>query len=199
VVAPLRGDEDGSKFDPHWWHDPRNAARAVSDIRDALVKADPARREAYDGNARSYLAQLHSLDRDIAECIGQLPRPRRKLVTDHDSLGYFARRYSLEIIGAVIPSQTTEAQPSAGELADLASLIEREDVRAVFPERDVNAKLSEALARQTGASADFELYTDTLGPKGSGGETYVEMEQSNAASIVDGLSEGRARCVFVSQ
>ena len=68
----------------------------------------------------AYLARLRALDRGIARCIDAVPAARRKLVTDHDAFGYFARRYGIEVVGAVIPSQTTQAQPSAKDLAELA-------------------------------------------------------------------------------
>jgi ABC-type Zn uptake system ZnuABC Zn-binding protein ZnuA/ABC-type Mn2+/Zn2+ transport system permease subunit len=194
VIAPLQGDEEVSKFDPHWWHDPRNTEEALSVIRDTLVKAAPQHRQAFERNARSYKAKLLVLDRSIATCMKRLPPTQRELVTDHDALGYFARRYGLRIVGAVIPSQTTEAQPSAGELADLVELIEREHVRAVFPEENVSKKLAESIARQTGASAENELYSDTLGPAGSDGATYLGMEATNADRIFRGLHGGRRGC-----
>jgi ABC-type Zn uptake system ZnuABC Zn-binding protein ZnuA/ABC-type Mn2+/Zn2+ transport system permease subunit len=192
VIDPLPGADGGT--DPHWWHDPRNAEKAVSAIRDALVRAAPQSRETFEHNARTYLAKLRRLDLSIAACVRLIPRSARKLVTDHDALGYFANRYGLQIVGAVIPSQTTEAQPSAGELGDLVHLIEREHVRAVFPEANVNKKLAEAIARQTGAFVKYELYSDTLGPSGSDGTTYVGMEATNAERIFRGLTGGKRGC-----
>jgi ABC-type Zn uptake system ZnuABC Zn-binding protein ZnuA len=123
-----------------------------------------------------------------------VPPAQRKLVTDHDAFAYFAKRYGLEIVGAVIPSQTTQAQPSAKDLSDLAETIERENVRAVFPESSLSPDLAEAIARQTGASAEFTLYGDTLGPAGSDGATYLEMEAANADAVVRGLTGGERGC-----
>ena len=117
----------------------------------------------------------------------QVPREQRKLVTDHDALGYFAARYDIDVVGAAIPARTTVAQPSAGELAELVDTIEREHVRAVFPESSVNSKVAETLARETGATARYELYGDTLGPAGSSGDTYLKMEIANADAMVRGL------------
>ena len=134
------------------------------------------------------------LDAGIRACVDAIPPAQRKLVTDHDAFGYFARRYGLDVVGAVIPSQSTSAQPSARELRDLVRTIESEHVRAVFPERSVNPKLAEAIAAETGARADLRLYGDTLGPAGSSGATYLAMEQANADAIVAGLSGGRVRC-----
>ena len=94
----------------------------------------------------------------------------------------------------MIPSQTTQAQPSAGEVADLVSLIRREHVKAVFPESSVNPRLAEAIARRTGARSDLELYGDSLGSKGSKGDTYLRMERANADAMVRGFTGGRSGC-----
>ncbi len=182
--------------DPHWWHDPRNAEAAVAAIRDAMAKANPGARAVYTRNASVYLAKLRALDRGIGACIGRVPKGARKLVTDHDAFGYFARRYGIEVVGAVIPSQTTQAQPSAGDIAKLTRQIRDEHVKAVFPESSINAKLAQAIARQTGAVSDLELYGDTLGPKGSRGATYLTMEQANADAMVRGFTGGAQRCAL---
>ncbi|WP_320672010.1 metal ABC transporter solute-binding protein, Zn/Mn family [Patulibacter defluvii] len=180
--------------DPHWWHDPRNVVAAVPVIRDALIRADPDGADAIRASADAYLRKVRALDAGIARCIDQVPAGQRKLVTSHDAFGYFTHRYGIEVIGAVIPSQTTQAQPSAGDVAKLARLVERERVRAVFPESSVNRKLADALARQTGAVSNLTLYGDTLGPAGSDGATYLGMEQHNADAMVRGFSGGAVRC-----
>jgi zinc/manganese transport system substrate-binding protein len=188
--------EEASKFDPHWWHDPRNAEAAVTMIRDALTKANPDAKDVYARNAAAYLARLRALDRGIAACVDRVPAPQRKLVTDHDAFNYFARRYGIEVVGAVIPSQTTQAQPSAGDVAHLSQLIRREHVKAVFPESSINAKLAEAIARQTGATSNLTLYGDTLGPEDSRGATYLAMEQANADAMVRGFTGGSQQCTI---
>jgi zinc/manganese transport system substrate-binding protein len=188
-----RRDRSGEP-DPHWWHDPGNAERAVERIRAALVEAAPGAAEAVEGREADYLAALRDLDTTIAGCVDRVPREQRKLVTDHDALGYFAARYDIDVVGAAIPARTTVAQPSAGELADLVDTIEREHVRAVFPESSVNSRVAETLARDTGATARYELYGDTLGPAGSSGDTYLKMELANADAMVQGFTGGTSRC-----
>ncbi len=189
------GDENGD-VDPHWWHDPRNVEAAVAAIRDALSTTNPDARSAYARNAAAYLAKVHTLDAGIRTCIAAIPVAKRKLVTDHDAFGYFADRYGIEVVGAVIPSLTTQAQPSAGDLAALADTIRREHVATVFSEHSVNAKLAQAIARETGAASDDSLYGDTLGPADSDGATYLAMEHHNADAIVRGLSGGRHGCMI---
>jgi ABC-type Zn uptake system ZnuABC Zn-binding protein ZnuA len=98
------------------------------------------------------------------------------------------------VVGAVIPSQTTQAQPSAKSIAQLVALVRREHVEAVFPESSINPKLAQALARQTGARSDLTLYGDTLGPRGTDGDTYLKMEQANANAMVEGFTGGRDHC-----
>jgi ABC-type Zn uptake system ZnuABC Zn-binding protein ZnuA/ABC-type Mn2+/Zn2+ transport system permease subunit len=189
--VPVRAADD-----PHWWHDPRNAEAAVAAIRDALTKANPGARDVYDRNADAYLAKLRALDHGIAACMGRVPKGARKLVTDHDAFGYFARRYGIGVVGAVIPSQTTQAQPSAKDVAQLERVIRREHVKAVFPESSINAKLAQAIARQTGAVSNLELYGDTLGPEDSSGATYLTMERANADAMARGFTGGAQRCAI---
>jgi zinc/manganese transport system substrate-binding protein len=195
-LAGERSGADASTTDPHWWHDPRNVEAAIPVIRDALSRANPSARHTYARNARAYLTKLHRLDAGISACMRRVPAEQRKLVTDHDAFGYFSRRYGIDVIGAVIPSQTTQAQPSAGDVAQLADTIRREHVHAVFPESSVNAKLANAIAEETGASADATLYGDTLGPPGSDGATYLGMERHNADAMMRGFTAGRQRCTI---
>jgi zinc/manganese transport system substrate-binding protein len=180
--------------DPHWWHDPRNAVAAVHQIGEALAKADAAHAATYLRRADSYSSVVRFLDMDIRSCFRLVPPADKKLVTDHDAFGYFAGRYGLRVVGAVIPSQTTQAQPSARDTARLIDLIRREHVKAVFPESSLNPSLAETIARETGASSSYTLYGDTLGPKGSEGDTYLGMEAANAKRIVAGITGGKISC-----
>lgn len=187
-------DREEHSDDPHWWQDPRNAVRAVAAIEAALAKADPQGRARYRENASAYTRRLRRLDRGVAACIERIPPGKRRLVTTHDALGYYADRYGIEVVGAVIPSLSTAAQPSAGDTEELVDQIERQDVEAIFPESSVDPKLERAIARETGAQVGRPLWADTLGPEGSDGETYVESIASNTAALVDGLTGGAVRC-----
>jgi zinc/manganese transport system substrate-binding protein len=193
----LPGEATGperSEHDPHWWHDPRNAIAAVNEIEAALGRADPSARAGFARREMAYEHKLVTLDREIARCIDRLPPARRKLVTDHDAFGYFASRYGLDMVGAVIPAQTTQAQPSARDLTRLAEVVRHEQVVSVFPESSLSPKLARAIARETGAAAGLTLYGDTLGPEGSSADTYLKMEATNARTIALGLSGGRLPC-----
>ncbi len=180
--------------DPHWWQDPRNAILAVEAIRAALAEADPGRRRAYERGAGGYISELRALDDEIERCMDRIPPERRKLVTTHDSLGYFARRYDVDVIGSVIPSLSTQAQPSAQDVDALVEQIEDEGVAAIFPEAGVSQRLERAISRESGAEVGRELWTDSLGGEGSGAETYLAAMRANADALAEGMSGGRVSC-----
>jgi ABC-type Zn uptake system ZnuABC Zn-binding protein ZnuA len=180
--------------DPHWWQNPRNAILAVGAIRDALVKADPAGRAGYDRRAAAYTKKLRAVDTSIQSCVNRVPAARRKIVTTHDALGYFADRYGVEVIGAVIPSLSTQAQASARDVQKLVDQIRSEGVEAIFPEASLNQKLERAISREAGAKVGGRLYADTLGPPGSGAATYLSALRHNAEALVEGMSGGRVSC-----
>jgi ABC-type Zn uptake system ZnuABC Zn-binding protein ZnuA/ABC-type Mn2+/Zn2+ transport system permease subunit len=197
VPVKLPGSSSGpeaSAYDPHWWHDPVNARAAVERIATALSAADPAAASTFRANASAYERKLTALQAGLARCFSSVPVADRKLVTDHDAFNYFAKRFGIAIVGAVIPSQSTQAQPSAGDLGKLASVIKSVGVRAIFPESSLNSKLAKAIARQTGAASTYSLYGDTLGSAGSSGATYLNMEQANADAMVRGFTGGRKGC-----
>jgi len=193
-VVSLIDSVDRLDDDPHWWQDPRNGARAVEVIRARLSKLDPGGRRAYRRNADRVEGELRRLDRGIAACIARVPPAKRKIVTTHDALGYFARRYGIEVVGAVIPSLSTQAQASAGDVQRLVDQIRREGVEAVFPETSVNPDIERAIAREAGARIGEPLYADSLGPAGSPGETYAGALAADAGALVRGMSGGRVDC-----
>jgi ABC-type Zn uptake system ZnuABC Zn-binding protein ZnuA len=188
-------DED-DEIDPHWWQDPHNAETAVAEIEKALSAADADGAAAYARNADGYTSQLTALDGAVADCIDQIPEAQRKLVTTHDALGYYADRYGLEVVGAVIPSLSTQAQASAGEVDELVETIKREGVKAIFAESSVNPKLEQLIADESGAAIGDALWADTLGPEGSDGDTYLKSIASNTRAIASGLSGGAVSCTL---
>jgi zinc/manganese transport system substrate-binding protein len=190
-VHTIEGD---TETDPHWWQNPRNTILAVGAIRDALVKADPAGKQGYDRRAAAYVRKLQTLDAAIARCVDRVPPDKRKIVTTHDALGYFADRYGVKVIGAVIPSLSTQAQASARDVNKLVNQIRSEGVEAIFPEAAVTQKLEQAISREAGAKVGARLYADTLGPEGSGAATYLEAMRHNASALMDGMSGGKVRC-----
>jgi ABC-type Zn uptake system ZnuABC Zn-binding protein ZnuA len=198
-VVTLLDHVDRRGGDPHWWQDPRNAGRAAYAIAAALTAADPDDASGYRARADAYVKRLRALDGGIARCVAELRPQERKLVTSHDALGYYARRYGFTVIGAAVPSLSTQAQPSAGATERLVNQIKAEHVAAIFPESALNPKLEEAIARDAGAKVGGALYADTLGPKGSAGATYIGALAANTRTIVSALSRGRVTCATLGR
>lgn len=194
LIDAVKTRRGAQETDPHWWQDPRNAILAVQRIRDALIAADAGGRATYAANADAHVGRLRALDRAIAGCMEAIPDARRRLVTDHDALGYFADRYDIDVIGTVIPGLSAQAQASAGEVARLARTIRAANVTTIFPASSANAKLSRAIARDAGAKVGPALYADTLGAAGGAGATYLGALRFNARSLLAGFGGAGARC-----
>ncbi len=178
------GDEPGS--DPHIWVDPNNVMVWVENIRAALSQADPQHADAYRANADAYTAELKALDAWVREQVASIPPANRRLVTDHLVFGYFAERYGLEQVGAVVPGYSTLSSPSAKELAAIESAILQHGVKAVFVGESVNPNMAQRIAEDTGIKMVY-LYTGSLsapdGPAGS----YLEYIRHNVSQIVTAL------------
>ncbi|MEZ2227422.1 metal ABC transporter solute-binding protein, Zn/Mn family [Microcoleus sp.] len=180
--------EAGEKVpDPHVWHNPQNGIRMVEVIRDELKKVAPNNAEIYTTNSAKLIADLQKLDTWIQAQIATIPQAKRKLVTTHDALSYYANAYGFEVAGA-LQGVTTEEQPTAARIAELSSEIKRAGVPTIFVESTTNPKLMETVAREANVKiSDKELYSDELGAPGSGADTYEGMLKSNTCAIVSGL------------
>jgi zinc/manganese transport system substrate-binding protein len=194
LIDAVRVRRVGGKVDPHWWQDPRNGIRAATALRVALEQLDPVGAPGYRARAATLERRLRALDTAVAACMDRIPADRRKLVTTHDGLGYYAARYGLDVVGAVIPSLSTRGQPSARDTAALIDTIRRERVPAIFAESSLNPKVEEAIARETGARVGWPLWVDSLGPAESEAATYLGSIAANTRAIVDGLSGGAVTC-----
>lgn len=192
AIEELVGAEEGEHddhghgiHDPHFWFDPLRVQVAVDAIAARLGELDPARADDYRSAASAYKAELDALHGWTSEQVQAVPQERRLLLTSHDSLGYFARLYGFDVIGVIL-STTTEATPSAADLAELVHEIEEFGVPAVFGETTVSERLAAALADEAGASL-VRLYSGSLGTEGSGAESYVAMVRTNVTRIVEAL------------
>lgn len=180
-------EEHGHTTDPHFWLDPTLAVHYVAAIRDGLAEIDPAGQAIYAANAAAYSAQLNELDGWIATQIEQIPPEQRLLVTNHESLGYYADRYGLRLIGAVTPSSSSSAAPSAQQLAQLADLIRSSGAAAIFLETGANTQLAEQLHAETGVTVVADLHTHSVTAADGAAPTYIEMMRANTRAIVDTL------------
>ena len=177
----------GSGGDPHVWFDPQRVSGALPNFADVLTSDVGLDSAAVEACLTSYLAELEAVDAEVATKVEQLPAASRKLVTNHEALGYFADRYGFELIGTVIPTPASMAQANPAGLEELAEIIEHEGIKAIFAETLHSLDDVQALADRVGDVEVVTLYTGSLGPAGSGAETYVGFMRTNAELIVDAL------------
>ena len=191
LVNPIRyaeGENSGA-FDPHFWTDPQRMIAAVDVVEKAIVRdVEGIDGAAVSRNAEDYRAKLRALDASMSEGFDTIPVDRRKLVTNHHVLGYLAQRFGFAVIGAIVPSGTTLAAPSASDLNSLVGAIETARVPAIF----VDSSQPERLARVLAEDADVDvriisLYSESLSPPGTPAATYLDMMRVNADAIVTGL------------
>lgn len=186
-IPPLKGDEQEPEGDPHMWFDAGNAIHYVEQIRDGLSQVDPQGAAIYKANAEKYIAQLQELDGFIETQIKTLPSESRKLVTNHDTFGYYAKRYGMEVAGTVFDGVTPEKEPSPQDIAMLVQKIKAQKIKAIFAENTINPKLAEQIAQEAGVQVVTNLYTDSLGAPGSDGDTYIKMMRYDTLTIVNAL------------
>lgn len=184
-------DGDGAGIDPHYWLSAANGIAMVENARDALAQAAPAAAPGIEERARTLIGRLEAADAEIRRLIAEIPPEDRAVVTDHDALGYFVEEYGIRFIGSVFSSLDVSAEPGAQEIEALVSAIRKKDVHAIFVESALNPRLAQAVADETDATLVAEpLYTDSLGPDGSGAETLDGMLLHNARVLHDGLTGG---------
>lgn len=180
------GSAEGHGVDPHVWFDPRNVAAWTNVIAEQLSALDAANAPTYKANAGKYQAALQQLDDSLKAQFAQIPPERRKLVTDHDTFGYLADHYGFDLVGAVIPSTSSTAEPSAQEIAALEEAVKHYNVPAVFVANEVNASVARRITADTGIRL-VQVYVESLSQPGGPADTYVAFMQYNATAIVNGL------------
>ena len=176
--------------DPHAWMDPALALQYVGVVERSLSAQFPLHAAGFKANAARYRAELTALDAEIKALLAPIPESRRRLVTTHDSFSYFSRRYGLTLV-ASIWGISTEAEPSAQEIARIIEAIRSSGVPAVFTETTVNPKLMKRIAADAKVKLGEPLYGDSVGAPGSGADTYITMMRANARAIARGLEDGR--------
>ncbi|WP_369130960.1 zinc ABC transporter substrate-binding protein AztC [Modestobacter roseus] len=180
--------EDASGVDPHFWTDPQQVLAVVDGVGGALADVDGLDADQLAADVARYRAEVAELDAELAAEFAQIPAERRALVTNHHVFGHLAARYGFTVVGAVIPSGTTLASPSASDLDELATAVREAGVRTVFADSSQPDRLAQVMAEQAGLDvAVVPLFTESLTADGGGADTYLEMMRANTADIVDGL------------
>jgi len=173
--------------DPHVWQDPTNVVRWTENVAETLSRLDPAGADGYRQRSDAYHDELFQLDAEIRSAVASVPAGERKLVTDHDDMGYFAARYGFEIVGAMVPAYSTSAEPSAQEISKLEESVKWLGVKAVFVGVEANPALSRRVAQDTGVQL-VPIYADSLSDAKGPAPNYIQLMQYNVKAIVDALS-----------
>jgi ABC-type Zn uptake system ZnuABC Zn-binding protein ZnuA len=176
-----------SDIDPHYWLNPLLVKTYAANIRDGLIQVDPDGESEYRRNAGAYADKLDELDRWIESQVGLIPADQRVLVTNHESLGYFADRYGFTILGTILPGVSPDAQPTASQISDLIDAIRSSGAKAIFLETGVNTQIADQIAQETGCQVVTSLYTHSLTPPGGIASTYLEMMRYDVGILVEAL------------
>ena len=174
------------EVDPHLWLDPNNVIVYVDNIREGLTHFNPEGADVYEANARAYIDRLQELDAWINGQVAQIPPKRRVLVTNHASMEYFAERYGFKVVGAIVNSFSSDASPSAQEMADLIDRIKLFEVPAIFVDAADNPAIAQQIASETGVKVVTDLHFESLTEGGPAG-TYIDMMRYNVTKIVEAL------------
>ncbi len=187
--AANQGDDAHGAPDPHVWFDPANVIQWVANIKIILSDLDPDNAAVYDQNTDVYREELKALMAEFEKRIEGIPENGRKLVANHDSLGYFADRYHFQVIGTILPAASALAAPSASELAELVKTMNQANVCAIFAETSTSDQLARSVAAELASCTAVQvlsLYTGALGEPGSGADSYIGMMRANLDTIITG-------------
>lgn len=183
-------EEDGAQItDPHAWNSAANAVIYVGNIVTALKRVDPAGASEYQTNGDRYIAQLQALDAYARAQVQSVPAAQRKVLTSHDAFGYFGDAYGVTFLSPL--GFSTEAEPSAADVAKLITQIKAEHVSAYFFENSGDPRLVKQIAAASGAKPGGELYVEALSPADGPAASYVQMFRYNVDQLVKAMRAGR--------
>ena len=185
-INPRKDSGNEYGIDPHMWLDPNLVITYVDNIRQALTVYYPAGAAVYQANADVYVAKLHELDGWIKIQVEQISTNKRLLVTNHEAFGYFADRYGFEVVGSVVPSFSSNAAPSAQQMAGLIDEIKRLNAPAIFLDTADNNTLAKQISNETGVVVIDDLHLESL-TEGAPAATYIDMMKYNVSRIVEAL------------
>jgi zinc/manganese transport system substrate-binding protein len=172
--------------DPHAWQSVANAKVYVANIRDALAAADPQSKAESEANATAYLTKLDDLDREVKEAVAAIPAERRKIITNHEAFGYFQQAYGLDFIAP--QGVSTEAEPSARDLARIITQVKKQKIPAVFLENITDARMMQRISQESGARIGGRLFSDALTDANGAAPSYIEMMRHNLKTLTAALT-----------
>jgi zinc/manganese transport system substrate-binding protein len=171
--------------DAHAWQSVANAKVYVANIRDALAAADPQSKAEYEANATAYLTKLDELDREVKEAVAAIPAERRRIITNHEAFGYFQQAYGLDFIAPA--GVSTEAEPSARDLARIITQIKKQNIPAVFLENITDTRMMQRISQESGARIGGRLFSDALTDANGAAPSYIEMMRHNLKTLTSAL------------
>ena len=195
-IRPLEIDTEGEMVaDPHAWFSPKNVAVYVNNIVKGFIELDPDGRANYEARAQLFLQQLRVLDSWIRQQVNRIPTQRRILVTTHDAFNYFCTEFKFNannnFLSIAPVGWSTGAEVGGGMTPErrrmVVQSIKESGAPAIFVETTINPKQIREIAKETGVAIGGELYSDSMGPEGTAGETYIGMMRENILLIVNAL------------
>ncbi|WP_114948900.1 metal ABC transporter solute-binding protein, Zn/Mn family [Microvirga calopogonii] len=177
---------DHGNLDPHAWQDVANAKIYVANIRDGLIRADPAGKGAYENNAKSYLTKLDMLEAEVKARVAKIPPERRKILTSHNAFRYFEHAYGIDFVAP--QGVSTEGEASAADVAKIVKQIKTEHITAAFVENISDPRLIEQISRESGARICGPLFSDVLSDQSGPASTYIDMIRNNVNASQGALS-----------
>ena len=184
-VPPIGSAEHADSYDPHAWMDPMLGRQYIRNISVALQRLLPDHAASIQRNYEAYDQALLQLDSQITAILAPIPPQHRIIATTHDAFRYFGNRYGMRVLSVL--GTTTDAEVRVNDLQALINTIEAEALPAIFIETTLNPKLLQQLAADAGIRIGGNLYADSMGPKGSGADTYLRMLLYNAEVLAAGL------------
>ena len=179
-------DHAHGAYDPHFWMDMDRMAAAARLIGEEVETFGA---EGYSACGEEVAASIEAAEQELLDTLAGVPDARRILVTDHDALSYFAESYGFRVIGVVIPGGSTLGEPNSQELAALVSVIQDQDVPAIFGDATLSNEILEILAAEAGRDVQVvSLFIGSLGGPDSGATSYEEMMMTNADRIAQALA-----------
>ena len=191
-IAPIESLDYENATDPHAWMDASLGLLYLRNIRNALVRLDPANAEMYNTNYEVYRRQIRDLDDYIRGAIQRIPEASRVIVTSHDAFQYYGRRYGLRLEAAL--GVSTDAEVQTSDVARLSALLRAQTVPAIFIESTINPKLLQQLAADNGICIGGQLYADSLGDAESPAPTYYDMLKHNTDTLIKALTNTTGEC-----
>lgn len=175
------GEGHSHELDPHVWLAPSLAIKEVESIRDQLVTAFPAKKEAFEANAKAYITKLTALDETYKK---ELSVAKQKtFVTQHAAFSYLALEYGLTQVP--ISGISPDVEPSPSRLAELTTFVKENDIKNIYFEANASAKIAETLSKETGVQLlvlnPLESLTKEQMDKG---EDYISVMNENLAALL---------------